>query len=296
MKFISFVLTYPFIWLLSRLPMRILYLIATFFYFIIYYIVGYRKEIVFKNLELSFPKKTKEELKQIRKKFYGHFVDLFIESIKAFSISEKEIKKRYVYKNPELLNKYVREGRSIAMMGAHLANWEWSVNMSLHTKIKCFGAYTRLQNKYFDKKIKKSRQKFGFYGYKTSDFIKGMQENFNNNIQGLYLLLSDQSPRPKKAYYWREFLGVKVPVHTGAEMLSKRFDMVVLNYVAKKIKRGYYEIEFQLITDQPKTFDNYKITDLYTALTEENIKEQPELYLWTHKRFKHRNKVPKAFL
>lgn len=296
MKFISFIFTYPLIWLLSRLPMRILYLKSTFFYLIIFYIIGYRKDVVLENLQLSFPSKSLEELKKIRKKFYKHFVDIFIESIKAFSISEKEINKRYVYKNPELVNKYAKEGRSIAMMGAHLANWEWSINMPLFTNINCFGAYTRLQNEYFDKKVKSSRQKFGFFGYKTSEMIKGMQENFTNKKQGLYLLLSDQSPRPQKTYYWREFLGVKVPVHTGAEMLSKRFDMVVINYVTKKIKRGYYEVEFQLITDQPKTFKNYEITDLYTELTEQNIKEQPEFYFWTHKRFKHRNKVPKEFI
>lgn len=296
MQFIVFILCYPLIWLLSRLPMRILYLKSSFFYLIIYYIVGYRKEVVLQNLQLSFPEKTTEELKKIRKKFYKHFVDIFIESIKAFSISEKEINKRYVYKNPELVNKYAKKGRSIAMMGAHIANWEWSINMTLFTDIKGFGAYTRLQNDYFDKKVKKSRQKFGFLGYKSSKMIKGMQENFNNNVKGLYVLLSDQSPRPKKAYYWRDFLGVKVPVHTGAEMLSKRFDMVVINYVAKKIKRGYYEIEFQLITDEPKSLDNYEITDRYTEITEKNIREQPEFYFWTHKRFKHRNKVPKEFL
>ena len=296
MQFVFFILSYPFIWLLSRLPMRILYLKSSFFYLVIYYIVGYRKKIVLENLKLSFPEKTNKDLKRIQKKFYKHFVDLFIESIKAFSISEKEIRKRYTYKNPELVNKYAAEGRSIAMMGAHLANWEWSINMPLFLEINGFGAYTKLQNKYFEKKVRKSRQNFGFKGYKTSDLIKGMQQNFTNKKQGLYILLSDQSPRPKKAYYWRDFLGIKVPVHTGAEMLSKRFDMVVINYVAKKVKRGYYEIEFQLITDNPKTFEDYKITDLYTALTEKNIKQQPELYLWTHKRFKHRNKVPKAFL
>jgi KDO2-lipid IV(A) lauroyltransferase len=263
---------------------------------LVYYIIGYRKKVVLKNLQLSFPEKSEKELKDISKKFYKHFVDLFIESIKAFSVSEKEIKKRYTYKNPELVNKYAKEGRSIAMVGAHLANWEWSINMPLFLNINGFGAYTKLQNKYFEKKVRKSREKFGFFGYRTSDMIKGMQENFNKNIQGLYVLLSDQSPRLKKTHYWRSFLGIKVPVHTGAEMLAKRFDLVVINYVAKKIKRGYYEIEFQLVTDQPKQFENYKITDLFTELTEKNIKNQPEYYLWTHRRFKHRNKVPKEFL
>lgn len=296
MKFISFILTYPLIWLLSRLPMRILYLKSTFFYFIIYYIIGYRKNVVLENLQLSFPKKNDKELKKIRKKFYKHFVDIFIESIKSFSISKKEIAKRYTYKNPELVNKYALEGRSIAMVGAHLANWEWSVNMPLFVDIPCNVAYTSLGNKFFNKKVISSREKFGVSTFKSSKLINAMQRNAVNKQQGLYGLLSDQSPKLTKTFYWRDFLGVKVPVHTGAEMLAKRFDLVVINYVAKKIKRGYYEVEFQLVTDQPKQFSDYQITDLYTELTEQNIKEQPECYFWTHKRFKHRNKVPKEYL
>ena len=296
MQFIFFILTYPIIWLLSKLPMRILYLKSTFFYIIIYYVIGYRKEVVLENLRLSFPEKKEEELKGIRKKFYKHFVDIFIESIKAFSISEKEIRKRYVYKNIDLVNKYAKEGRSIAIVGSHLANWEWSINMGLFIQADCYVAYTSLRNKFFNNKVVSSRERFKVTTFKSSKLIKGMQKHFSNNQQGVYGLLSDQSPKPHKAYYWRDFLGVKVPVYTGAEMLAKRFDLVVINYAATKVKRGYYEVEFQLITEQPRTLKDYQITDLYTELTEKNIRKQPEYYFWTHKRFKHRNKVPKEFL
>lgn len=295
MKFVVFILSYPLIWLLSKLPMRILYLKSSFFYVIVYYIIGYRKKVVLENLKLSFPKKSEKELIEIRKKFFKHFVDIFIESIKSFSISEQEIRKRYTYKNPELVNKYAKEGRSIAMLGSHLANWEWSVNMPLFVDIKCNVAYTSLGNKYFDKKVISSREKFGVSTFKSSKLIKAMQQHFSNKQQGLYGLLSDQSPRPSKTYYWRNFLDVKVPVFTGAEMLSKRFNLVVINYVVTKVKRGYYEVEFQLITDKPREFEDYKITDLYTEITELNIRKQPEFYFWTHKRFKHRNKIPKEY-
>jgi KDO2-lipid IV(A) lauroyltransferase len=125
--------------------------------------------------------------------------------------------------------------------------------------------------------------------------VRGMQKRFSDKQQGAYILLSDQSPQLHKTYYWREFFNIKVPIHTGAEMLSKRFDLVVINYVTKRVKRGYYTTEFQLITDTPKDFKDYQITDLYTELTEKNILEQPEYYLWSHKRFKHRDKVPTKF-
>lgn len=296
MNFIIFALTYPFIWVLSRLPMRILYIKSDFFFIIMYYVIGYRKKVVLENLKFSFPEKSDEELKTISKKFFKHFMDLIMESVKAFSISEKQILKRYKYKNPELVNKFVKDGKSIALVGAHQANWEWSISLPLILNIDVYGAYTKLNNKFFEKAVRESREKFGVIGYKTSDTVRGMQKNFTEKIQGAYILLSDQSPQPHKTYYWREFFNIKVPVHTGAEMLAKKFDLVVINYVTRKVKRGYYETEFQLITDSPKEFENYKITDKYTYLTEENIKQQPELYLWSHKRFKHRDKVPKEFL
>ena len=295
MPFVVFALTYPFIWIFSRLPMRILYMKSDFFYFLIYYVFGYRKKVVLDNLKLSFPEKSDEELKQISKKFFKHFTDLFMESVKAFSISEKEILKRYKYKNPELVNEFAKQGKSIALVGAHQANWEWSISLPLILDIDTYGAYTRLSNKHFEKAVRDSREKFGVKGYKTSDTVRGMQKNFNDKKQGAYILLSDQSPQVHKTYYWKEFFGIKVPVHTGAEMLSKKFDLVVINYVTRKVKRGFYETEFQLITDTPQEFENYQITDKYLTLTAENIKMQPELYLWSHKRFKHRDKVPKEF-
>ena len=295
MQFILFAITYPIIWILSRLPMRILYMKSDFFYFLIYYVFRYRKQVVLDNLKLAFPEKPEVELLRIRKKFFKHLMDLMVESVKAFSISEKEILKRYTYSNPELVNKYAAEGRSIALMGAHQSNWEWSISLPRVLNIDMYGAYTKLNNTYYEKAVRDSREKFGVIGYKTSEMVRGMQKRFSAKQQGAYILLSDQSPQLHKTYYWRKFFNIKVPIHTGAEMLSKRFDLVVINYVTKRVKRGYYTTEFQLITDTPKEFKDYQITDLYTELTEKNIREQPEFYLWSHKRFKHRDKVPTEF-
>ena len=289
MQFLVFALTYPFIWLLSRLPMRILYIKSDIFFFLIYYVFRYRKNVVLENLRLAFPEKSEAERKKISRNFFKHFTDLFMESVKAFSISEKEILKRYTYKNPELVNDFTKQGKSIALVAAHQANWEWSISLPLVLEGKVNGAYTKLGNTYFEKAVRSSREKFGVSGYKTSETVKGMQRNFAEKTQGLYILLSDQSPQVHKTFYWSTFFGVKVPIHTGAEMLAKKFDLVVINYVTRKVKRGYYETEFQLITETPKEFDNYQITDKYLRLTERNIIQQPELYLWSHKRFKHRN-------
>lgn len=290
MQFLSFILIYPIIWLISRLPMRILYLLSNFIFFLMFRVFKYRRAVVENNISMAFPEKEKGEVTEISKKFFNHLTDLIVESVKSFSISKKESLKRYTYKNPELVNDLIAQGKSIILTGAHQANWEWSFNLPFALNTNVYGAYTRISNKYFDKKIYSSRTKFGAIGLKGSKMIQGMADNHKNNIQGLYILLSDQSPQLQKTYYWKKFMGIKVPIHTGAEMLAKRHNLTVVNYVTRRKKRGYYEAEFTLITDTPKEFKDYEITDKFLALTEQNIKEHPEFYLWSHKRFKHKDK------
>lgn len=296
MKFLIFALTYPLIWILSKLPMSFLYIISDFFYFLIYHIVGYRKKNVFNNIKTAFPNKTEKEIKSISKKFFRHFTDLIFESIKSFSISKKNITKRYVYKNVEVINDLAQKGKSIALMGSHHNNWEWSFGLPLHANISCYGAYTKIQNKYFEKVIKSSRMRFGYDGVPTYEFYKVMTERVENGIQSLYILLSDQSPQLHKTKHWNNFLGEFVPVHTGAETLSKKHNFAIVNMSASKVKRGYYEAEFTLITDNATKYKDFEITDIYLKITEENIKKQPEFYLWSHKRFKHKGKYDEWLL
>ncbi|CAL2061329.1 lysophospholipid acyltransferase family protein [Tenacibaculum sp. 190524A05c] len=285
-----YILVFPIIWLISRLPMRLLYVFSDFLFLLVYYVVGYRKKVVLSNLKLAFPEKSDEELKRITKKTLHHFCDFIVESIKSFSISEKEVSRRYKFVNPEVLNNIAKNGKNIILTGAHLNNWEWSVSMPLVSDIHIYGAYTPIKNKHFNEFMKSSRTKFNLTAYKTKEMIPNMMKNIKNGNKGAYILLSDQSPVVQKTYHWQEFFGVKVPVHTGAELLAKKFDMSVINYSTKKIKRGYYETTFEVITENPKELDNYQITDKYLRITEDRIKEQPENYLWTHKRFKHKHR------
>lgn len=293
MHFLSFALIYPLIWLTSRLPMRILYGISNLIFFFVYHVFGYRKKVVNYNLKMAFPEKNEKEITTIAKKFFLHFTDLIIESIKSFSISKKEILKRYKYTNIDLLQKYIEEGKTIILTGAHQGNWEWSFNLPYFLNTSLFCAYTKLGNPYFDEKIRKSRTKFGGTAFNSDQVIRGMQQNYTKNIQGLYLLLSDQSPQMSRTQYWKEFFNIKVPVHIGPEMLAKRFDYVVINYATTKLKRGYFETSFELITDSPKDLDKFQITNKYFEITERNIRKQPEFYLWSHKRFKHKDKYDK---
>jgi len=293
MQLLLFLLVYPIIWFFSILPLPVLYKISDFFYYLVYYVFGYRKEVVNNNLKIAFPDKDEKEIIKIQKKFYRHFIDIFIEMLKSFTISEKNLKNRYTFKNIEVIQNIVNNGQSIILMGSHYANWEWI--FILNTYVDCLGvaAYSRIQNKYFDKVIRKSRGRFGTALQTTGRLITFLEENKKKNITAIYGLLSDQSPMVYKTRYWRAFFGVKVPVHTGAEYLAKRNDFAVVMMKTKKIKRGFYETEFKVLTKNPKNYQDYEITDMFLDNVEQQIKEKPEFYMWSHRRFKHKDKAPK---
>lgn len=293
MNLLVYILVYPLIWLLSILPFRILYLISDGVYFLLYYIIGYRKKVVYDNLKLAFPNKAEKEILAIRKKFYHHFVDVFIEMIKLFTISKNELDKRYKYLNSDLLNELSKDGKSIIIISSHYANWEWEVGMDSFINYNCNAAFTKISNKYFNKRILSSRQRFGVTLIEAPKITRTIIKNNDNNIQSVYGLLSDQSPQIQKTHYWSEFLGVKVPVITGTETLAKKYDMNIVFIKTKKIKRGYYESSFSLITDDAKKYADYEITDIYLRKLEAQIYEEPAYYFWTHKRFKHKDKAPK---
>lgn len=293
MNFIIYIIVYPFIWILSILPFRLLYFFSDIVFLLLYYVVGYRKKLVYNNLKLVFPKKSNSEILEIRKNFYRHFTDIFVEMIKFFTISEKEIDKRYRYTNLDLFKKLQPDGKNIMLVGAHYANWEWILSLPKEIPYKGYGAYTPINNPYFNRRVIQSRKKFGAHLVATKQLLQTIEENNKNNVQSLYGLLSDQSPSLRKTFYWSNFLGVKVPVHTGAEMIAKKYNMNVVFINTKKIKRGYYETTFELLTNNATVFTDYKLTDLFLQKAENQIYTTPQFYFWTHNRFKHKDKVPK---
>ena len=293
MNLLIYILIYPLIWLLSLLPFRVLYIISDGFYGLLYYVIGYRKKVVYDNLKLAFPNKSEKEILSIRKKFYHHFVDVFIEMIKSFTISKEEIYKHYKYPNIDFFTKLYKNGKSVILVGPHYANWEWIMSVDSFVNYKGYAAYTKVNNPYFNNKILKSRAKFGTNLVPTSKIITEIIYNQKNNIQAMYGLLSDQSPQLKKSFYWRTFFDVKVPVHTGGEMLAKKYNMNMVYIETKKVKRGYYETTFSLISSDTQKHKDYELTDIFIEKVEKQVRKQPEYYFWTHKRFKHKDKAPK---
>ena len=290
MQLLVFFLLYPIIWFISILPFRILYLFSDMVYGLVYYVIGYRKKIVRHNLAIALPHLSAKERLVIEKKSYHHLCDMFLEMIKTMSLSEKEMDKRFSFTNLETLTNMEKEGKSIAVMMAHYASYEWAISLNKYSALTSYAIYKKIANKHFDKLVKDIRLKFKAVLITTSETIPTIEKNYRDNHLGLYGFASDQSPHLSKTHHWGTFMGLETPVHTGAEMLVKRFDMNVIFLKVKKVKRGYYEATFETMFDQPSTVPNYQISDEFLRRVEKQILEAPEYYLWTHKRWKHKKK------
>jgi KDO2-lipid IV(A) lauroyltransferase len=296
MQFLAYIIIYPFLWLISILPFRLLYAFSDGLFILIYNIIGYRKKVVLANLKLVFPEKSSEEINSITKKFYHHLCDMVVESIKSMTISEKEMKKRFAFTNVEELHKHEKNNRSVILMCAHYASWEWIFILQKYVNFKGFGIYKRLNNKYFDALVKRIRARYNSFLITTKETVPILTESKQKGELSMSGFASDQSPKVDKAHHWQDFMGIKVPVHTGAEMIAKKLDMTVVFFNVEKVKRGHYETTFKTLAEYPLEFENYSITDAFVKLVEKQIHEAPEYYLWTHKRWKHRDKVPAEFL
>ena len=288
MQFLLYIFLYPILWCISMLPFRILYIVSDGVYLLTYYIIGYRKKTVRENLALALPHLSEKERLVIEKKSFHHISDVFLEMIKTLTISKSEMDKRYVFNNLEVYSDLEKKGKSIALLCAHYASYEWAVSMNSKITFEGYAVYKKINNRYFDKLVRDIRSKFKATLITTKETIPVMASNFRNNKLGLYGLVSDQSPKLGGFFHWNTFMGIEVPIHTGGEMLAKKYDMNVIFLRTKKVKRGYYEATFEVLSDNAKEVPNYEITDQFLKLVEEQIYEQPEFYLWSHKRWKHR--------
>lgn len=291
MQLLIFLLAYPLIWLISILPNRLLYAFSDFVFFLVFHVFGYRKKVVKDNLKLVFPTKSQEEILRIQKTFFKHMCDMFLEMVKTMSLSKEDVKKRYTIQNIEVVKELEKE-KSILIVCSHYANWEWNVSINNYVESKGYAVYQRVGNSYFDSFVKKVRARWNTTLITSQETTKTVMRNEQNGIRATYGMVSDQSPMAQRAHYWTEFMGIKVPIFNGAELLARKLDLAVVFLKVSKIKRGYYKAEFIPITTSGKDTEVNEITNQFLRLTETQIKEAPEFYLWTHRRWKHRDKVP----
>lgn len=288
MHFLAYILIYPLLWFISIMPFRILYLISDGLYVLLYYIIGYRKKVVTNNLKLVFPEKSEKEIFAIRKKFYKHLCDMFLEMAKTMNISEIELKKRFKILNPEECKRLESLNKSVILMYGHYASWEWSVELQNHVNFKGLGVYKKLANTYFDKLAKAIRSKYNTQLISTKEAVSTINDYENKGIKSMTAFISDQSPRLTKEVYWGTFMGIDVPCFTGAERLAKKLDLAIAYLKVTKLKRGYYEAEIITLAENPNDYNDYELTDLFLREVEKQIYEAPEYYFWTHKRWKHK--------
>lgn len=275
-------------WLVSKLPLPILYFFSSCFYLIVYHIARYRRKLVRKNLSECFPDKSKDEIIQIEKDFYLYFCDLIAESVKFFSISQEEIHKRMQFEGWERINQSVEEGRSLAIFLGHNCNWEWVSTIPSWMdpkKIKALQLYHPLENPIMDRLVGYERERMGSTNIPMAQSLRLILKHRQEKpvIVGF---IGDQVPIWPSLNYWLVFFGKDTPVMTGAERIAQKLDMDCYYIHQERIGRGYYKATFELITNQPKKMPEFWITEEYYRRLEANIKEQPSYWLWTHRRWK----------
>lgn len=272
---------------ISLLPFSALYILSDVFFWVFYYVVGYRKKVVRGNLTRSFPEKSIDEIISIEKDFYRHFCDLVLESLKNFSAEANELAARYEHRNTEVLDRLHAEGRSAILAGGHYGNWEmWALSAPAHFKHKLMAIYKLLANRYFDEKMRSTRGKFGLELVSTKETGNWLTENRNNLFVSVFAI--DQSPSNPNKAHWITFLGQETACLFGAEKYAKEFNLAIVFGHLRKISRGKYAIDYELVTTDPQSFENGKLTEKMSALLESDIRREPRYWLWTHKRWKHK--------
>ncbi|MCB0687891.1 MAG: lysophospholipid acyltransferase family protein [Saprospiraceae bacterium] len=278
----------PFIYLISWLPFSILYLLSDLLYFILYKIFKYRIGVVQRNLKNAFPEKSEAEIALIRDRFYHYFCDLILETIKTLTISPATVRSRITFDSMLAFKRFYQEHQSVIIVMGHFGNWEMAgagfSQLPLHT---LYVIYHPMKNKYFDRLIYHMRTRLGNKLYAMKETFRGMIADRNKLTATAFI--ADQTPSPDHAY-WTTFLNQDTPVFTGTAKISSKLNYPIIYISMQRPKRGYYHIESELLIEDPKSLTEDEISELHTRRLEKDIIARPELWLWTHRRWKHERK------
>ena len=290
MQALVFYLLLPFIYLISWLPFRLMYLFSDFLFIIIYYIVGYRKKVVDKNLRIAFPEKSDKEILQIRKKYYSFLCDLMLETLKMLTISKKQMMKHIYFSDMKSLDDLYQKKQSFVFLLGHNGNWEWaSAAVELHSAFHLLVIYKPLSSKYFDPLFHKMRTRFGQEVTPMKNTLRDMIRLKDQLTATAFV--SDQRPDARIAY-WTTFFGEETGFFQGTEKLTKKFKYPIVYISIKRPKRGYYEIVPEILVENPHEKEDSEITEAFVRRLEKQIRDEPELWLWSHDRW--RDKKPES--
>ncbi len=274
-------------WTVSLLPFWAIYIISDTLYFILYYIVRYRRKVVAENLDIAFPKKTDGEKKKIARAFYHYLADMICETIKLSSISAKSVVKRFHLNNPELISNYLDEGRPVIGLTAHYGNWEMALHRLsiLAGKHPALVIYRPLSNTYFEEIFNAIRSRFGAQLVPMKQTLRKILSY--KDRPHISMFVSDQTPTRNESKYFASFFNHPTLVFLGAEKIARKTNFPVIYCHMDKRKRGYYECTFEILFDQPALTVDHEITSRHLHLLETTIRHRPELWLWSHRRWKH---------
>lgn len=288
MQALAYYLALPFIYLVAWLPLPAVYAISNVLYFVLYRLIGYRKQVVIQNLTNAFPEKSNAEILQLADKFYRYLCDLMLESFKTLTFTQKQALEVFEYtpESFELINSYAQKGQSLIFVVGHHGNWEWSGNpLGIMFKGNMQVIYHELTNSYFNALMYRMRTRFGCSLIEMRDVTRTMLKNKGKVTATGFI--ADQTPSPENAH-WMWFLNQPTPVFRGTEVIARKFNYPVIYFTTKRIKRGKYICEAKLLCAEPKLTQEGEITELHTQMLEADIIREPEIWLWSHKRWKHK--------
>lgn len=276
-----------FCYLLALLPLALLYVVGGLFALVLNYVVHYRREVVEENIRNAFPDWTESECQKMRNQYYWHLSQIAVEMIKMLVLPRCVLRKRYHCSNPEVVNQFYQQGRSVILMSSHLNNWEWMIlsldEMFLHHGVGVGKANT---DKVFEKLINRARTRYGTEVV-FADTVRDTFERYETeHIPTAYMMLSDQSPNSQKRCYVTQFMNQTSGMIYGAEYFARKYDIPVLYYTVVKERLGRYRIDVQVVSEHPNEQPEYAITQRYVELLERDIRQAPAFWLWSHRRWK----------
>lgn len=279
--------------LISRLPMRVLYVFSDVIFVLNYYIIGYRKKVVWNNLKNSFPDKTDTEIKAIHKEFFIIFSDYIVEMIKAFSASSNELRVRVQHINQQVFHDAKAEGKNMILLTGHIFNWEWiSPLAEVIPQEHCFPVYRKMQSGFWENEIKKIRNKYGNKALEANEVIRHILKNPNDG-NSAYMFVADQSPHISEVHFGLQFLNQKTPVFIGYDKLATRLDLVFVYCEMKRVKRGFYQVNYHKISPENEKFEEFEVVRKFHILLEKTIQKFPCNYLWSHRKWKYAEAIKK---
>ncbi|MDM1554754.1 lysophospholipid acyltransferase family protein [Chryseobacterium indologenes] len=276
---------------ISKLPLRILYIFSDVMFFLNYYLVGYRKKVITQNLRNSFPDKSEDEIRKIRKKFYRNFSDYLVETIKSFSISETESRVRMQHINQDLFHEAKKEGKNIILLAGHVFNWEWINALArIIPQAHCHPVYRKVNSDFWENQMKKVRNKFGNEALEANEVIRNIFRSENNG-DSAYMFVADQTPHFSHVTYGLDFMHQRTPAFIGYDKLATRMDLAFIYCEMKKVKRGYYQVNYYRIYPDQERFTENEVVRKFHKMLENTLHKHPDNYLWSHRKWKYQDSI-----